>query len=127
MENSSFTYQYSAEQSREAAAIRKKYVPHEVDKMERLRRLDAQVREAGMIESLCIGIIGALVFGIALCFGLDVFGTAWWPAIPIGVVGIALMLPAYPLCKYLYDKKKEALTPEILKLTEELIGKQQHN
>ena len=123
MENSTFTYNYSATQKKEVEAIRKKYVPHEVDKMERLRELDDKVQGAGVIESLCLGIIGILIFGIAMCFGLRVFGGVWWPAIPIGIVGVAAMLPAYPLSRHLYRKKKEELTPEILKLSEELIGK----
>ena len=123
MENYTFRYQYSAAQSKEVQEIRKKYVPREMDKMERLRILDSKVQKAGMTESLCLGIIGALIFGIAMCFGLDVFGAAWWPAIPFGILGVAMMLPAYPLYKYLYNKKKVALTPEILQLTEELIGK----
>ncbi len=124
MENNKvFTYQYSATQNKEVEAIRKKYVPHEIDKMERLRQLDDKVQGAGVMESLCVGIIGILLFGIAMCFGLGVFGTVWWPAIPIGMIGVATMLPAYPLYRYLYNKKKEELAPEILKLTEELIGK----
>lgn len=124
MENNKvFTYQYLATQNREVEAIRKKYAPHEMDKMERLRQLDDKVQGAGMIESLCIGIIGIMLFGIAMCFGLGVFNTAWWPAIPIGIIGVAMMLPAYPLYRHLYNKKKEELAPEILKLTEELIGK----
>jgi hypothetical protein len=123
MENQTFTYSYSATQTREVEEIRKRYVPEEQDKMERLRRLDAKVQNAGMVESLCVGIIGLLIFGVAMCFGLGVFATAWWPAIPIGIVGIAVMSPAYPLYQYLYQKKKAELTPEILRLSEELIGK----
>ncbi len=123
MENNTFIYNYSATQQKEVEAIRKKYVPKERDKMDRLRALDSKVQNAGTIESLCLGIIGVLIFGVAMCFALGVFGTAWWPAIPIGIVGVALMLPAYPLYKRLHNKKKEALTPEILALTEELIGK----
>ena len=123
MENNTFIYNYSAAQNREVEAIRKKYLPHETDKMERLLQLDGKVQEAGMIESLCLGIVGLMIFGIAMCFGLGVFHTAWWPAIPFGLLGVATMLPAYPLYKRLHNKKKEALVPEILKLTEELIGK----
>lgn len=123
MENNTFTYNYSATQKREVEEIRKKYAPHEMDKMERLRRLDDKVQNAGMIESLCLGIIGLLIFGVAMCFGLRVFGAVWWPAVPIGIVGLAVMLPAYPLYKYLYEKKKAELTPEILRLIDELTGK----
>ena len=92
MENQTFTYSYSATQTREVEEIRKRYVPEEQDKMERLRRLDEKVQNAGMVESLCVGIIGLLIFGVAMCFGLGVFGTAWWPAIPIGIVGIAVII-----------------------------------
>jgi len=123
MKNNTFIYSYSASQQSEIEAIRKKYVPKEMDKMERLRRLDSKVQGAGMIEALCLGIIGALIFGVAMCFGLRVFGAIWWPAIPVGLVGLSVMLPAYPLYKKLHNKKKEELAPEILKLAEELSGK----
>lgn len=123
MENNTFTYQYSATQRSEAEKIRKKYVPQSLDKMENLRKLDDKVQNAGVVESLCLGIIGILIFGIAMCFGLGVFNTAWWPAIPFGIIGTVIMLPAYPLYTYLHNKKKEELTPEILKLSDELIGK----
>ena len=123
MDNNTFSYQYSAQQRHEIESIRKKYLPAGVNKMERLRMLDGKVQRAGMIESLCLGIIGVLVFGLAMCFGLNVFEAAWWPAIPLGIIGTLLMIPAYPLCKYIYRKRKEELTPEILQLTEELGGK----
>ena len=77
MENTnSFYYRYSAKQHREVEDIRKKYLPKEESKIDRLRRLDKRVRLAGMIESLTVGIIGCLIFGIGMCFGLDVFGGA---------------------------------------------------
>lgn len=123
MENRTFTYSYSAAQSKEIERIRRKYVSREENKMARLRQLDGKVESAGTLESLCLGIIGALIFGVAMCFGLRVFGNVWWPAIPLGMLGLTVMLPAYPLYRILYQKKKEELTPEILKLTDELIKK----
>ena len=78
MENKSFTYNYSAARNKEVESIRRKYMPHEESKLETLKRLDYRVQTAGMIESLCIGIIGALVFGVGMCFFLKVFaGTTW--------------------------------------------------
>ena len=123
MENNTFIYNYSAKEAREVEEIRKKYVPQAQDKMERLRHLDNKVQSAGTVEALCLGIIGLLIFGVALCFALGVLGTAWWPSIPIGIVGLGVMLPAYPLYRHLYEKKKAELTPEILRLVEELTGK----
>jgi hypothetical protein len=36
-------------------------------KLEELKRLDDTVQSSGMIESLCVGIGSALVFGLGLC------------------------------------------------------------
>lgn len=119
--NNTFTYQYSAKQSREVENIRKKYLPQEESKLDRLKKLDSKVQSAGMIPSLCIGVIGMLLFGIGMCFGLGVFGGAVFFKYLFGIVGIAVMLPAYPVYKYLARKTKEELTPEILQLSEELM------
>ncbi|MBR6745554.1 MAG: hypothetical protein IKM00_10135, partial [Clostridia bacterium] len=68
MENNKvFTYQYLAKQNKEVEHIRRKYLPKEEDKMETLRKLDARVQMAGTVPSLCIGIIGCLIFGIGMC------------------------------------------------------------
>ena len=122
MESTTFTYAYSAQEHREVEAIRKKYMPEEMDKMARLRHLDRQVQNAGVVASLCLGIVGVLLFGVAMCFGLGVFEMGIL-AIPFGLAGIALMAPAYPVYKHLHKKKKEELSPEILALSEELLEK----
>lgn len=119
--NNTFTYQYSAKQSREVEKIREKYLPREESKLERLKKLDGRVQSAGMVPSLCIGVIGVLLFGIGMCFGLGVFGGAAFLKYLFGIVGIAVMLPAYPVYKYVARKTKEQLTPEILQLSEELM------
>lgn len=76
---------------------------------------------AGMIEGLCFGIIGALMFGIGMCFFLDVFaGVAWLTAI-LMICGTLLMIPAYPIYRRIARKTKAALTPEILLLSEEIM------
>ena len=121
MENRTFTYQYSAERNREVESIRRKYMPHEESKLERLKKLDARVQNAGVIESLCLGIIGALVFGVGMCFFLDVFMGAVWFSALFMIVGTILMLPAYPLYKRISKKKKAQHTPEILRLSEEIM------
>ena len=53
MENkNTFEYTYSAKQQEEIAAIKKKYMPVEEDKMETLRRLDKSVERPGTILSI---------------------------------------------------------------------------
>ncbi len=121
MENNTFSYQYSAVRNKEVENIRKKYVVHEESKLDTLKKLDARVQIAGVIESLSIGIIGALVFGIGLCFGLDVLTGADWLTLLFAVFGICLMLPAYPIYKHISRKTRSRLAPEILRLSDEII------
>ena len=121
MENKSFTYNYSAARNKEVESIRRKYMPHEESKLETLKRLDYRVQTAGMIESLCFGIIGALVFGIGMCFFLDVFAGAAWLTAILMICGTLLMIPAYPIYRRIARKTRAELTPEILRLSEKIM------
>ena len=121
MENNSFRYNYSAARNKEVESIRRKYMPHEESKLERLKKLDLRVQMAGTIESLCFGIVGALVFGIGMCFFLDVFAGAAWITVLLMVLGTIIMIPAYPIYRRIARKTKTELTPEILRLSEEIM------
>ena len=121
MENNTFSYNYSAARNKEVESIRRKYMPEEESKLETLKKLDSRVQGAGMIESLCFGIVGALVFGIGMCFFLDVFaGAAWFSALFM-IIGTLIMIPAYPIHRRIARKTKTELTPEILRLSEEIM------
>ena len=121
MENKPFTYNYSAVRNKEVENIRRKYLPEEENKLETLKRLDYKVQSAGMIESLCFGIIGALVFGVGMCFFLEVFAGATWITVLFMIIGTLLMIPAYPIYRRIAHRTKEKLTPEILRLSEEIM------
>ena len=121
MENNTFNYTYSAARNKEVESIRKKYMPHEESKLERLKKLDFRVQMAGTVESLCFGIVGALVFGIGMCFFLDVFAGAVWLTALLMVLGTVMMIPAYPIYKRIAQRTKAELTPEILRLSEEIM------
>ena len=124
MENNTFSYNYSAKRNREVEKIREKYLAHSESKLERLKRLDLRVRTAGIIEALCLGIIGALIFGVGLCFFLEVFvGMPWLTAL-LMVGGVVIMIPAYPTHRLIARRKRAKLTPEILRLSDEIIKKQ---
>ena len=122
MENSTFTYQYSAAKNREVEAIRKKYMPHGESKIERLKKLDSRVQSAGVAESLCVGIFGTLVFGLGMCFGLDALPGAEWLDVLFCTLGGLIMVPAYPLYRRISRKTRERLIPEILRLSDEIIN-----
>ena len=121
MENNTFSYNYSAARNKEVESIRRKYMPREESKLERLKKLDLRIQMAGTIESLCFGIVGALVFGIGMCFFLNVFAGGAWLTALLMVLGAVIMIPAYPIYRRITRKTKAELTPEILRLSEEII------
>ena len=124
MENT-FSYKYSAKENAKVQAIRKKYLPKSESKLEELKRLDETVQASGMVESLCAGIGGALIFGLGLCLAMQVIGSGLVMMIIgvlIGIVGMAGMLVAYPVYRKVFSATKEKYAPRILELTAELTG-----
>ena len=120
MKKETFTYNYSAKQQSEIERIREKYLPKEESKLDMLRRLDKKAQLAGMIPSLCVGVVGCLIFGIGMCFGLDVFSGADIFTLVFMLIGTLVMLLAYGIYKRISKKTRAKLTPEILRLSEEI-------
>lgn len=116
--NEKFEYTYSAKQQAELETIRKKYLPEEETKMDKLRRLDKSVTRPGTIISIIIGIVGTLIMGFGMCMCLE------WQQFVLGIIfgilGIAVLAAAYPVFNKVTRKRKEKIAPEILKLTEEI-------
>ena len=121
MENKAFNYSYSAERNKEVESIRNKYLIREESKLEKLKKLDYRVQSAGVIESLSLGIVGVLTFGVGMCFFLGVFSGAGWITALFMIIGMLLMIPAYPVYRNISTKIKAELTHEILSLSEEII------
>ncbi|MBQ8404120.1 MAG: hypothetical protein IJX55_06825 [Clostridia bacterium] len=121
MENKTFIYQYSARRNREVEIIRNKYLPRETSKIDTLKNLDYKVQIAGRLPALIIGVVGVLLFGIGMCFGLDVFEGADWCTVLFCVTGAVIMAPAYSVYRYIAKKRKDELVPEILRLSEEIM------
>lgn len=116
--NEKFEYTYSAKQQAELENIRKKYLPEEETKMDKLRRLDKSVTRQGTIISIIIGIVGTLIMGLGMCMCLE------WQQFVLGIIfgilGIAVLAAAYPVFNKVTRKRKEKIAPEILRLTEEI-------
>ena len=126
MENHSFEYTYSAQQQKEVEDIRKKYLPKEEDKMERLRKLHAIPTQKAQAASIAVGIIGALIMGTGMSLVMTDIGTvlgnlAMVIGLVVGIVGMVLVALAYPLYNRTLKKIRERMAPEILKLTDELM------
>lgn len=116
--NDKFEYTYSAKQQSELENIRKKYLPQEESKMDRLRRLDESVTCPGTMISIIVGIVGTLImgFGMCLCLEWDKFISG----VIIGIVGMAILAAAYPIYSKITQKQREKIAPEILRLTNEI-------
>ena len=101
----------------EAIRIADKYTdkPRTLSPIEEMRRLDRSSTAKAQIVSLCIGIAGTLIMGFgmscALVWDMMIVG------IIIGVIGIGILLTAYPIYKKIYTSKKKELAPRILELS----------
>lgn len=126
MENLSFEYTYSAQRQKEVEEIRKAYLPKEEDKMAELRRLHAIPTQKAQAVSLAVGIIGALIMGTGMSLCLTDLGAALGRlamviGIGVGLVGMVLVILAYPIFSRVLKNERAKVAPEILQLSEELL------
>lgn len=116
--NEAFNYTYSSKQQAELENIRRKYLPQQETKMERLRRLDKSAERYGTIISIIVGAAGTLIMGFGMCLCLE--WSQFIAGIIIGIAGMVILGLAYPIFKYVTKKQREKIAPEILRLTEEI-------
>ena len=122
MNENAFSYTYSASENQEVLNIRKKYLPREENKLEELKRLDHLVQNSGVMESLCVGVGSCVIFGLGLCFAMEVIGQMIWLGVILGLVGAVGMLAAFPIYRKSFNKAKAQYGPRILELAAELSG-----
>lgn len=116
--NDKFEYTYSAKQQSELENIRKKYLPQEESKMDRLRRLDESVTRPGTMISIIVGIAGTLIMGFGMCLCLE--WSEFIHGVIVGTAGMAILAAAYPIYSKITQKQREKIAPEILRLTDEI-------
>ena len=119
--NTTFQYTYSAKEQEELKKIRSKYLPKEENKMELLRRMDAQVTQKATMYSIIVGVIGALILGVGMCCCMVWADYVFALGIIVGLIGMAVLALAYPLYNRTIKKERERIAPEILRLTEDLM------
>ena len=111
-----------------AESVAKDYMPKETNKVRQLKKLDERAKLPAFITAMTLGIIGTLIFGTGMCFGLSVFGTGeifMVIGVLLGIVGAAVCIINYPLYKKLLKKGKEKYAFEILELAKEITGEAQ--
>ena len=108
-----------------AESVAKDYMPKETNKVRQLKKLDERAKLPAFITAMTLGIIGTLIFGTGMCFGLSVFGTGvifMVIGVLLGIVGAVVCIINYPLYKMLLKKGKEKYAFEILELAKEITG-----
>lgn len=125
--NESFVYTYSAQQRKEVEAIRKQYLPKSADPMEQLRKLHGSATQKARAASIAIGVIGSLLLGTGMSLCMTELGAALGRlAMLIGILaglgGMVLVALAYPVFNRVQKKERERIAPEILRLSDELLG-----
>ena len=109
------------EERREIESIRAAYRKDvRSEKLERLRRLNARVKNAAMSVALTLGVLGLLVFGLGMTMILE------WGILAGGVAvsaaGVLPMAAAAPAYNFVLRRGKEKYGEEIVRLSEELLG-----
>lgn len=61
-----------------------------------------------------------MLLGVGMCCTM-IWGEKWFVlGVVVGIIGIVAVAAAYPLYARITKKEREKITPQILKLTEEL-------
>jgi uncharacterized membrane protein YeaQ/YmgE (transglycosylase-associated protein family) len=125
IQEENFNYTYSADRQAEIDRIRKKYYQDsETDKLTQLRQLDKKVGSIPTMVSIVLGVIGSLVLGLGMYFTMTL--DLMLLGIIIGVLGICIIVSAYPIYKHVLKKQREKYAPIILQLTDELTNYNYH-
>lgn len=114
-----FRYTYSAKAQEEIRYIRSKYIPKEESSLERLRRLDAGATNKAVACSVSLGVAGTLIFGTGM--SLCLVSSMYLPGVIVGIIGLLVLAPAYPLYLRVLRRERERIAPQILQLTDELM------
>lgn len=114
-----FSYTYSPKQQEEISSILKKYIPQEESAIEKIRRLDRQAEQPGMAASLTVGIIGTLLLGVSMTCTIE-WTNFFIIGIAVGVIGIALIMSAYPIFKRVTKRQRKKIAPQIVELSEKV-------
>jgi len=131
MEHSStLIYTYSAAQNQEVQAIRRKYLPETKSELEKLKELDAKVSRPANVAACTVGTIGSIIMGAGMSLVMTDIGAKlriaapMVPGIAIGLVGLTMLLLAYPVYRCILKRRKRKYAEQILQISESIMQKQ---
>ena len=124
-----FSYTSNASEQQEVLSIREKYIPQTETPLEELKRLDAKVTRPAHVFAYTYGSVSAIVMGAGMSLVMTDIGAilgmhnAMLPGIVIGLVGLIMTLSTYPIFKSIRSARKKKYAPQIIQLSEQLLGK----
>ncbi len=121
MNEEKFDYTYSATNDKELQKIKDKYRSKTTteSKMQQLEALDKSVSKNATIVALAIGIMGTLIFGVGITC-VTALPQYFIVGVVVGIIGMIIIGVTYPIYSKMVKTKGEALSPQILKLIEEI-------
>ena len=108
--------------------IRTQYTEKQHTELDELKALDAKVKKPANVFAYTYGSVSAIIMGTGMSLVMTDIGaavgiaSAMVPGIAIGVAGMALALSTYPLYKRILGSRKKKYAPEILKLSQRIMG-----
>jgi len=123
MENTketTFSYEYSADNAKEAEAILEKYIPQEKSVLDKMKEIDASVNKKATISAISIGVLGALVLGTGMSIIMEAGANFLGVGILIGVIGLGICGYAFLHYQNKLKKERAKVMDEIVRLSKEV-------
>ena len=108
--------------------IRTQYTEKQYTELDELKALDRKVKRPANVFGYTYGSVSAIVMGAGMSLVMTDIGTkigltaTLVPGIAIGVVGMGMALTTYPIYKKILGSRKKKYAPEILRLSEKIMG-----
>ena len=120
---------YNNDQEFLVQKIRSQYTDKQYSQLDALKALDAKVKKPANVFAYTYGSVSSVIMGAGMSLVMTDIGaaigitSALVPGIAVGVVGLAMAVSTYPIYKKLLANRKKKFAPQILQLSEELMGK----
>ena len=108
--------------------IRSEYTERQHTELDALKALDAKVKKPANVFAYTYGSVSAIVMGAGMSLVMTDIGamiglaSVMAPGIVIGVAGMGMALTTYPIYKKILGSRKKKYAPEILRLSEKIMG-----
>ena len=107
--------------------IRTQYTQKQYTQLDALKALDANVKRPANLFAYIYGSFGTMIMGAGMSLVMTDIGaivglsSAMIPGVAVGVVGLAMMLSAYPIYKGILNVRKQKYASEVLALSEKIM------